>query len=123
MSNRFVYAQLQTSDPELAKEFYSRLFAWEMVDDPVGQELPYTEVQSEGDKIAGIMPLPQPVGASRWIPYVSVDNIDTVMARARELGATVAVPAMDIPSKACRIGVMMDPSGAVFAIRGPMETV
>lgn len=119
MASQFVYAQLQTSDPERAKEFYRSLFDWVMIEDPPGPGPSYTEVLADGDRIAGIMQAPAG-GSPQWMPYISVDNVDAATAKAQGLGATVAVAPMDIPQKGCRISMLIDPTGVAFSLRAPL---
>jgi predicted enzyme related to lactoylglutathione lyase len=106
--------QLNTSDPELAQEFYSGVFGWRF--EPVeGGDMPYWGIY-DGDRLnAGMMPLPPEAGMpSHWLVYFGSESVDEDAARVGELGGTVAVPPMPIPGG--RILVAADPQGAVFAL-------
>jgi len=120
MGSRFVYAQLQTSDPSRATMFYHELCGWTLKDDPPGGGPPYTEAFTDGESVAGIMPVPAPSLSSRWLLYLSVEDLDAATQKAQSLGATVVVPPTDIAAKGCRISVLTDPTGAAFALRGPL---
>ena len=61
------------------------------------------------------MKLPPGVPVSSWLTYVHVKDVDERTAKAKELGATVAMPAMDIPQIG-RFSVIMDPTGAAIAL-------
>jgi hypothetical protein len=50
-----------------------------------------------------------------WLPYFQVDDTDIIVARAKELGGNVVVPAMDIPNVG-RMATLADPQGAAFAV-------
>jgi hypothetical protein len=50
-----------------------------------------------------------------WSVYFGVDDCDAAVALAQELGATVAVPAFDIPPVG-RMAVLQDPQGAAFTV-------
>jgi len=117
-----VYAQLQTLDPAGAKNFYKELCGWTMKDDPPSAGPPYTEALVGAEAVAGIMPLLEPSGAAHWLLYLSVDDVDTASQKAERLGAKILLPPMDISAKACRISMLADPSGARFALRGPLSS-
>jgi hypothetical protein len=119
MPYRLVYAQLQTADASHAKEFYAQLCGWTLIDDPVGPGPPYTEALINGERIAGIMSV-ETAGLSRWVPYFSVEDLDSGTEKAKRLGATIVFPPTDLPSKGCRVSVLTDPNGVPFGLRGPL---
>jgi uncharacterized protein len=123
MASRFVYAQLQTSNPPVATAFYRDLCGWTMKDDPPGAGPPYTEALIGADSIAGIMPLPASGMASGWLLYLAVDNLDAAVSTAKRLGATVIMPPTNVVPKGVRVSVLKDPTGAAFALRGPLSGV
>jgi predicted enzyme related to lactoylglutathione lyase len=49
-----------------------------------------------------------------WIPYVRVDDVAAMVARARTLGARVLVPPQ--PHHRSQVAVLVDPMGAPFAL-------
>jgi predicted enzyme related to lactoylglutathione lyase len=51
---------------------------------------------------------------ARWDVTFAVGDTDAVVARARELGATVVAEPSDAP--AVRLAVLADPQGAVFTV-------
>jgi predicted enzyme related to lactoylglutathione lyase len=57
--------------------------------------------------------------APHWLPYVAVEDTDATIARARRLGATIPMPAADIPGVG-HFGIVQDPTGAVLAIMKPL---
>lgn len=122
MASRFVYAQLQTSDPSIATAFYRDLCGWTVTADLPGAGPPYVEAVANGEAVAGIMPLPAPGMPSSWLLYLAVDDLDEAVQTAKGLGATVVVPPTDITAKGVRISVLKDPTGASFALRGPLSS-
>jgi predicted enzyme related to lactoylglutathione lyase len=50
-----------------------------------------------------------------WMYYVTVDDLDGTLARAKDKGAKVLNGPMDVPGGQ-RIVQLMDPQGAAFAI-------
>lgn len=104
------WAELQTSDPVAATEFYTKVLGWtsETMEMDMG---PYTVVKAGDLQVGGIMATQQPGMPPCWTLYVTVDNIDAIAAKASELGGTVLVPVMDVPTIGKFCGIQ-DPQGA-----------
>ena len=105
-----------TADLAASNTFYASLFGWEA--DVQGPEMgDYTRFLVGGRTVAGNMPAGegQP---SVWVTYVSVDDAEATVARAREAGATVFVEPMDV-SDLGRMAVFADPTGAVLGVWEP----
>jgi uncharacterized protein len=109
--------ELMTSDPEAAANFYAKMFGWKVQVMDIGTG-PY-RIMSDGDEmVAGIGQAPQDMPVSAWVIYFQVSDADATLASVTELGGTVLVPAMDIPTVG-RIAWATDPAGATFAIMQP----
>src|SRR5215472_3090169 len=108
--------ELSTRDVEAAKRFYSAVFGWDPHTHGEGAQA-YTEWHLSGKSIGGMMETPAQVPAAvppYWLTYFAVADPDAIVKKAQELGATVIVPATDIPQG--RFAVLSDPAGATFAI-------
>jgi uncharacterized protein len=107
------WAELNTSDVAAAGAFYTGLFGW----GSKGGDTGYTEFQVGERSIAGMMAITPEMGPvpPHWLAYYQVTDCDQTVAKARDLGATIHVPGMDIPGVG-RFGVIQDPQGAVFAV-------
>jgi uncharacterized protein len=112
----FSWVDLGTTDVEGAKAFYGGLFGWEIEDLTSGQGS-YTMCRLRGRDVAGIREH-APDDGTGWDCSISVDDVDGVTARARELGATVLKEPVDMLG-AGRKAVLQDPSGAVVALWQP----
>jgi uncharacterized protein len=69
---------------------------------------------------AGIMDASafQPEGApAAWSIYFQVDDVDASLAKAEELGGTIADAAQDTPYG--RLATVLDPTGTRFKLIGP----
>ncbi|HEY2006794.1 MAG TPA: VOC family protein [Solirubrobacteraceae bacterium] len=115
----FSWADLSTTDQDAAKSFYAGLFGWEYEDNPVGDGVVYSIAQVGGRNVAAISPQPEmqrDAGAPPlWNSYITVEDADATLARARELGATVHADAFDVMD-AGRMGVIQDPHGAFVMV-------
>jgi predicted enzyme related to lactoylglutathione lyase len=114
------WADLSTRDPEAAVKFFTELFGWkfETMSDPI----PYWQFNVDGEGQGGVMGMPEMLGPDArpfWTIYFGVDDIAVGTARAEELGATVVSPAVAIGG-GMAFSVLSDPSGAAFALLGPM---
>lgn len=105
--------ELQTRDVDTALTFYERVFGF-----TTKRSDEYNEIELGGRIVAGCMAMPAEVPAevpTNWLVYFAVADTDASVSRAQELGASVVVPAMDIPDIG-RFAVLSDPQGAVFAV-------
>jgi predicted enzyme related to lactoylglutathione lyase len=113
----FCWIELNTTDQSTAKTFYTSLFGWQIQDMPMGPNDYYTIFKLQGrDAAAGctLRPDQRAQGVPpHWLLYIAVDNADDAVAKAQKLGATILAPAFDVMD-AGRMGVIQDPTGAVF---------
>jgi predicted enzyme related to lactoylglutathione lyase len=113
---RFVWNELHTTDAASAVAFCQNVLGYSY--HTHGTE-PYYVLTRDGVERAGITTHLPPGVPPHWLPYVYVDNVDATIARARELGGSIQVPASDIPGIG-RFGVFADPTGAVLAVMKPL---
>src|SRR6266496_3939802 len=112
----YCWSELATRDVDGAKAFYSAVFGW---DSATGTDGPmaYTEFKVDGDSIAGMFQMagmmPDDV-PPHWGVYFAVADCDATVDAASGLGASVAVPAMDVPIG--RFAALTDPHGAFFRV-------
>jgi hypothetical protein len=120
----FCWIELATSDQAAAKSFYTSLFGWTAEDSPMGPGQLYTSFRHSGKDIGGGYTLmPDQVAMHvppNWLLYVSVENADAAMAKAKELGSNVLAGPMDVMDYG-RMVVLQDPTGAVFAVWQPKQ--
>ncbi|MCW3057267.1 MAG: Glyoxalase/bleomycin resistance protein/dioxygenase [Solirubrobacterales bacterium] len=118
----FCWTDLTTTDQPAAKQFYGALFGWEAEDLPVGDGVSYSMMRLRGKDVAAISPQPpqqREAGAPpAWNSYVSVEDADAAVERAKVLGGSAHLPAFDV-MEAGRMGVLQDPQGAYFMVWQP----
>ena len=122
----FSWTDLNTTDPEGAKAFYSGLFRWETEDLPVGDGQTYTMAKIGGKNVAAISGQQQQQRDAgvppAWNNYITVQSADETAKRATELGATVHAPPFDVMDVG-RMAVIQDPQGAWFLIWEPKTNI
>jgi predicted enzyme related to lactoylglutathione lyase len=111
-----VWHELLTTEVEKAKSFYTDLLGWEIeVWKP--EELAYPMISVDGQTHGGFHTAPE--GAPpHWLGHVYVADVDTSLAAATRLGATVLAGPLDMPEVG-RFGVIADPQGAVISLYTP----
>lgn len=112
------WIDLTTADGDAAAAWYGELFGWTAEEQPSGQGR-YWMFTLGGRNVAGMGEMSPEMKAGGmptvWNSYVSVDDVDAMVAKAGELGAKVMFPPMDIPYTG-RMAYLTDPEGAVFAL-------
>jgi predicted enzyme related to lactoylglutathione lyase len=137
MANLVVHFEIHASEPQQLIDFYGQLLGWTFQDYGGGDQ-PYWVIDTgEGaignanaEKGLGINggltsrqgPKPEigaPVNGCNIV--VGVEDVDGLMARGIELGATEALPATDWPGIG-RGGYLIDPDGNVFGLLSPVTS-
>lgn len=113
--------ELATSKGNLsaAGGFYAGIFGWAVGDSGM-PGFDYRIASSGEDMVAGLMEMPDDVGAMPpfWMIYFAVDDADAFVADARASGARVHREPADIPQTG-RFAALADPQGAGFGILQP----
>ena len=114
---KVVWNDLVTDDLVAARRFYGGLFGWtfEQTTGPAGNE--YVIARSGSLPVAGMVSVAKASGGaelSRWLPYVSVLDVDAAVGRATSAGGRVAVGPRQVPLG--RVAAIIDPQGAVIGL-------
>lgn len=115
MKNTFGWVQLGTKDPKAAKDFYEHLFRWKITHQKMDGDKSFLEIDAGEGPCAGIAQGEEGKN-SQWIPFVSVSDVHEYEAKAKDLGANVVIPVMDLGNNEGFISVFKDPTGAVIGI-------
>jgi hypothetical protein len=115
MANPFVHVELATDDVAKAKDFYSKLFQWNLEDVPMGEGSSYTMIKPGEGTGGGMMKNPMPGAPSAWLAYVLVDDVAAATEKARSLGAKVMKDVTEVPN-AGSFSIITDPTGAVLGL-------
>lgn len=111
MANQVDYFEIGTPDAAASRAFYGGLFGWTFGE-------PSPQAYSMINEGAGGLWDTSPTGMGNWaVFYVHVDDVAASVAKAQELGATVAVPIVD--NGDISFAHLVDPTGNRFAIWRP----
>jgi uncharacterized protein len=113
----FSWHELATTDHEAAFAFYRGLFGWDAIArmdmGPIGVYLIFGQGNVQK---GGIYTKPADApGPPNWLPYAHVSKADDSATLAESLGARVVQAPMEVPGGS-RIAVLLDPTGAAFAV-------
>ncbi len=116
-----VWNEHMSRDPQRARDFYGTVFGYAF--DQL-EEYPYWTIslQEGHDSVAGLGSLSEDAPTdlpAHWMTYFMVESVDASVAKAEELGATVAQAPSDTPFG--RIAVVEDPQGAAFSLMSAVE--
>lgn len=112
----FCWHELMTSDVNKAKTFYNSLLGWTTQEHDMG-EMTYVMFKHGETDIGGMMQIPADKAGEcppHWMNYISVENVDTIEKKAKELGAKIVVPVTPV-SDFGRFIIIADPTGAHIA--------
>lgn len=114
MSKPVSYIELHTSDPAKAKSFYGQLLSWrfEELQFPGVQ---YTLIKTGGELQGGVMKAEDPKAPTMWLSYLTVDDLDATVAKAKSLGGKIVRERTEVKGEGF-FAVIADPTGGTIAL-------
>jgi predicted enzyme related to lactoylglutathione lyase len=117
LPGKVIWNDLINEEIDASRRFYGGLLGWtfEAASGPGRQD--YVLAKSGDIYAAGFVPIDRPVDGkrlSRWLPYLSVTDVDQAVATGVGAGASVAVAARDV--NLGRVAAIVDPEGAVVGV-------
>ena len=113
------WVDLQTSDQDAAKAFYTGLFGWTYDDQPIPQGPVYSMAMLGSHPVAAIASQTPELAAAgappMWNTYLAVDSVDEAAGRVEAVGGKVGMAPFDVVD-AGRMALVMDPAGAPVAL-------
>lgn len=114
----FCWVDFVAHDMPAAIEWYSKLFGWKAETQDTHGGPPYAMFTKGEAVVGGIGQMNDEMKAAgvppMWNNYVATDDCAATEAKARDLGATVTVPTMEVPGQG-KLAFFMDPTGASIA--------
>jgi predicted enzyme related to lactoylglutathione lyase len=113
------WTDMGTTNTAGAKKFYKGLLGWKLTDNPMPTGGKYTLATVGGKDVCGFYPMSDEQKKMKappmWVPYVSVKNLTATIKKAKAAGGTVVSPPMAMGHLG-RMAVLLDPTGAAFAL-------
>ena len=116
--NKPAWVDLSSSDPAASREFYSKLFGWQVEVNPDPRYGGYAMAKVGGKDVAGIGPKQMAEAPTAWMVYIGTDDADALSAKVQAAGGTVIAPPMEVADQG-RMAVFQDPSGAFLGAWQP----
>ncbi len=116
IQNHWMGSELWSTNPDASLTFYRLLVGYEQRLVDVGAGTKYRFLIKNGKTRGGIVKIPWDDIKPNWLPYIAVEDVMAIVAKAEKLGGKVLVE----PDKKVREGllaIIADPSGAVFAVQ------
>jgi predicted enzyme related to lactoylglutathione lyase len=113
----FSWIELATNNSDAAKRFYGGLFGWTFDDMPAGPDMIYSMAKLGAQRVGALYKMgAQMAGVPpHWASYVSVDNVDETVTKAKANGGKIVKDAFDVMDVG-RMAVVEDPTGAMFCL-------
>ena len=112
--NKPAWVDLAADDAAGERDFYSKLFGWNVEVNPDPQYGGYGIAKLGGEDAAGIGPKQDPDTPTAWTLYIGTDDVEDLARRVTANGGTVAAPPFDVGDQG-RMAVFIDPSGAFIS--------
>lgn len=114
---KMVWYDLITEDLAASKSFYQGMFGWSFEPSTGTRGEEYLLARSGDVLVAGLLEYKAPDddnNYSRWLPYVSVDDVDAAVDRATSAGARIVASSRNV--SVGRVAAIVDPQGAVIGL-------
>jgi predicted enzyme related to lactoylglutathione lyase len=113
-SNPVTWFEILGNDGASLQKFYGDLFGWKV---DAANPMNYGMVEGKDGGIGGGISASQDQKPQVTV-YISVDNLQATLDRAKSLGVDVVMPPMDVPNGP-KIAQFKDPAGNVIGIMIP----
>jgi predicted enzyme related to lactoylglutathione lyase len=120
IANKPVWVDLSSSDPAASREFYSKLFGWEIEVATDPQYGGYALAKIGGEDVAGIGPQQSPDAPTAWSLYIGTHDAEEVAGKVQAAGGQIIAPPFDVGDQG-RMAVFQDPTGAFISAWQPKE--
>src|SRR6478735_5043927 len=112
--NKPSWVDLSTTDPAASRDFYSKLFGWDIEVNEDPQYGGYALARIDGADVAGIGPKQSPEAPTAWGLYVGADDVDALAEKVKSAAGMVIAEPFDVGDQG-RMSVFADPTGAVIS--------
>src|SRR5690606_39879772 len=85
---RFIWHELMTPNTSGAQDFYAEVVGWRV--EALGSDSSHLLFTGPAGRFGGISEV-APTAAPRWVPFVTVEDLDDALSSAQALGADIVV--------------------------------
>ena len=114
LNNRPAWVDIASQDPAATRDFYSKLFGWDIQVDPDPQYGGYGMAVDAGVGVAGIGPKMDPNTPTAWLLYIGSDDIEGLAQRVTAGGGKVVMAPFQVGAVG-KMAVFQDPTGAFIS--------
>jgi uncharacterized protein len=118
VASKPVWIDLSSSDTAGSREFYAKLFGWQVEVNPDPKYGGYALAKIDGKDVAGISPTQSPEAPTAWMVYIGSQNAAETAKKVETAGGKVVVTPMEVPEQG-HMAVFQDPTGAFISIWQP----
>jgi predicted enzyme related to lactoylglutathione lyase len=118
VANKPVWVDLSSSDAAASREFYSKLFGWNVEVSPDPQYGGYALAKVGGKDVAGIGPKQSPESPTAWSVYIGTNDAEDLAGKVEAAGGKVVAPPFDVADQG-RMAVFQDTTGAFISAWQP----
>ena len=114
---KVIWHDLITEDLASSRAFYEGMFGWSFEASKGTRGEEYLLARNGNVLVAGLVAYNAPDDGkkySRWLPYISVDNVEAAVARAADGGGRTLATPRDVSLG--RVAAIVDPQGAVIGL-------
>jgi predicted enzyme related to lactoylglutathione lyase len=113
-ASKLSWVELSTPDAAASRDFYSKLFGWDIEVNEDPQYGGYALARIDGADVAGIGPKQSPEAPTAWGLYVGADDVDDLAEKVKVAAGTEIAEPFDVGDQG-RMAVFADPTGAVIS--------
>src|SRR6266852_20943 len=110
-----IWLDLSSSDPAGSREFYSKLFGWNIEVNPDPQYGGYGMARIAGKDVAGIGGKMSPEAPTAWLVYIATADAADTAKKAKAAGGSVMMEPMAIGPQGT-MAVIQDPAGGAIGV-------
>ncbi len=115
----FCWSELNTTDIEAIKPFYSEIFAWNYLDRKTKDNIQYTIISKDDAYVGAMIKDPNILRPENtepyWNNYIAVDDIDAMTDKALDLGANLIHKTTKI-MEGGTFAMLKAPDGSTFSL-------
>jgi predicted enzyme related to lactoylglutathione lyase len=111
MPHPVVHFEIRSQDPDETRAFFGDLFGWQYSDGGI-PGYTYVDTGAEGAIPGGIGPVQG--GSDAVVFFVGVDDVESTLKRAEELGGRTVQPATKVPG--VTFALLADATGHVVGV-------